>query len=135
MSEPLHDRQAVHAIHDEIQAARLERAKAGDHRVLYAYPTLDKNGNDNTDLSKADPDCERCKGQGLADIRFAEHGGTVYPIEVVCACVYAAGGVNVEAIEGPPREKRTKPTKRPKCRGLHGEAWERLRRERRKRKG
>lgn len=125
------DRTLAHAIHAEIQAARLERAKAGDRRVLYALPINDKNGQDNVDFDKADPECERCRGKGLADIRYAEHGGKVYPIEVVCSCVYANGGVNVEAIEGP---RATEAPKRRKCSGIHGEAWERLKRERRKRK-
>lgn len=53
------------------------------------------------DLSKADPDCENCKGSGVAGYKEARLSATEnkQKIPIICKCVTRNGGVQEDALD------------------------------------
>lgn len=61
-----------------------------------------KTGRATIDLSKADPDCERCNGTGRLDDKLLddpESDGGIMRVPVVCVCVHRGGGVKRDALD------------------------------------
>lgn len=57
-----------------------------------------KTGKNIVDLSKADPECDRCKGIGVTSYRWLEFSGVREHVPTICLCVSERGGVTPDAL-------------------------------------
>ena len=101
-----------------VRAAWLAAARKAEARGEPAPPPFrarlaeDHDGRTAVDLSKADPDCQRCGGTGTREPMKLD--GQL--VTVVCACVHRRGGVAQDSLDrmltDQPRPERARPTPR-----------------------
>jgi hypothetical protein len=84
-------------IYQKLKREREQQETPGVFRRLRL--SRDMDGNPVVDLSKADKDCEYCKGTGRLEDIWVGEGDDTQVIPVVCRCVKKNGGVKDDLLD------------------------------------